>query len=153
MRIMTLPRIFLLVLCGLASASLLSAKEASWSEDYAASVERAKQEKKPILLLFTGSDWCPPCKAMDSKVFASEAFGSYATENLVLVKADFPRRQPLAPEVKKQNDALAQSFGVQYFPTVVLLSPSGEVLGQTVGAKLNTPDAFLKMVREAVAKS
>lgn len=89
---------------------------------------------------------------MESRVFSSEAFASYASDHLVLIKADFPR-QPQDAEIKRQNQKLAETYGVEGFPTVLLLSSGGEVLSRTVGARYTTPEGFLEMVREAVKAS
>ena len=45
-------------------------------------------EKKMVLMDFTGSDWCPPCKALEKNVLSSPAFEAFAKENLVLVQVD-----------------------------------------------------------------
>jgi len=146
-----LPRsVFLFAaLCAVLPWSLSAADEAGWSEDYAASVERAKAEDKPILLLFTGSDWCYYCKVMDKEVFSTAAFNEFADENLILVKADFPRNREVPADVKEQNEKLAGRYGIQGFPTMLVLSAEGKILGKTVGAQLSKPDDFIAMVREA----
>ncbi|MGI9518063.1 MAG: hypothetical protein ACR2NP_13500, partial [Pirellulaceae bacterium] len=43
------------------STRSLSADEDAWSTDATAAAEQAAEEKRDMLLLFTGSDWCPPC--------------------------------------------------------------------------------------------
>jgi protein disulfide-isomerase len=37
------------------------------------------------------------------------------------VELDYPRRTPQALEVKKQNNELQQAFGIQGFPTILLM--------------------------------
>lgn len=146
---------FLLIACLVFGPWAYSAEvQANWREDFTASVSEATAAGKPVLLLFTGSDWCPPCKMMESRVFASEAFVEYANEHLVLVEADFPRRTPQEAELKERNAALAEKFGIEAFPTILLLSPSGDrILSKTVGAQYTTPDAFIGMMRKALSDS
>ena len=43
-----------------------------WLIDAEKAKEQAKKEGKAILMDFTGSDWCPPCKQLKSKVFDSQ---------------------------------------------------------------------------------
>ena len=41
---------------------------AGWTDNFTAAVGKAKAEKKPILALFTGSDWCPPCQQLEKNI-------------------------------------------------------------------------------------
>jgi len=62
-----------------------------WTNDYSAAKKTAAQERKDILLDFTGSDWCGWCVKLNNEVFSKDTFKSYADKNLVLVDLDFPR--------------------------------------------------------------
>ena len=104
-----------------------------WSTDYEASLKKAAAEKRMVLLEFTGSDWCPPCKMQAREVFDKPEFSKFAEENLVPVKLDFPRNAPQSDELKAANRALAEKFGVDGFPTVVLLDSTGAELAREVG--------------------
>ena len=42
--------------------------------DYAAAKIKAAAEQKPLLLEFTGSDWCPPCMRLNKEVFSQKVF-------------------------------------------------------------------------------
>jgi thioredoxin-related protein len=117
-----------------------------WSTDYQASIAAAASAKKPILLEFTGSDWCPPCMKQNKDVFEQAAFEDYAKEKLVLVKLDFPRRKEQAPEVKERNQQLAAQYEVQGFPTIILLSPDGKELAREVGYKGGGVAGFIDWV-------
>ena len=102
-----------------------------WYDNLEQAEAVAQKEGKPILVDFTGSDWCVWCKRLKNEVFSKDAFVDYAKENLILVKIDFPENIPQSPETKFYNDQLAQRFGVQGYPTIVLLSSNGSVLGVT----------------------
>jgi thioredoxin-related protein len=101
----------------------VAAEESQWSDKPDEAVAAAKKEKKDILLLFTGSDWCPPCKKLEREVFADEDFYAEAEGHFVFVKFDFLKNSPLRDEVKKKNDEWSQKFGVDSFPTIVLIDP------------------------------
>ena len=73
-------------------------------------MDKAKAEKKMVLMDFTGSDWCPPCKALHKNVLTSPEFEAYADKNLVLVEVDFPRTKPQTEELKAANKALAEKY-------------------------------------------
>ena len=84
----------------------------AWSTDLPKAMEQAKAEKKAVLLDFTGSDWCPPCKELHKKVLVSKEFEDYAETKLVLVVVDFPKSKPQSDELKKANEALAPASSV-----------------------------------------
>lgn len=99
---------------------------ADWLDDFAAAIEKSKKDKKPILALFTGSDWCPPCQRLEKNVFLQPAFKDFAKQHLVTLFLDFPREAKLDDGVKKQNDDLAKKFSVEAYPTLIILSADGQ---------------------------
>jgi protein disulfide-isomerase len=107
--------------------------EGQWLTDLAKAQEQAKKEKKMVLVDFTGSDWCPPCKALHKNVLSSEDFLNYAKDNLVLVEIDFPRGKPQTPELKKTNKELAKKHNITGYPTVVVFDSEGKELSKDVG--------------------
>ena len=115
--------------------------ESGWLVDYKKAQEQAKSDKKLLLLNFTGSDWCPGCIMLARDVFATEQFKDYANKNFVLVEIDFPRSRLQRPEVAEQNQTLAEHFGIQVFPTVVILNSDGKKIGGLIGYD---PDAGVK---------
>ena len=109
------------------------AGEPVWLTDLDAAKAQGVKENKPVLVDFTGSDWCPPCKQLHKVVFESAEFAAVASK-YVLVELDYPKSKPQAPELKAKNAALSKQFGITGFPTVLLLdAKTGEVFGKTVG--------------------
>ena len=96
-----------------------------------------------VLLDFTGSDWCPWCIKFDHEVLSTDKFAAYAKNKLVLVLLDFPRSRPQSDSLKRANQELAKRFGVNGYPTYVLLSYAGKELGRQVGYAEGGPDAFI----------
>src|SRR5437763_15923843 len=97
----------------------------SWHNNLDEAKQLATQSHKYILLNFSGSDWCGPCIRMHKEIFDSEAFQQYASANLVLVNADFPRlrKNQLAKEQTTQNEALAEQYDHEgKFPYTALLN-------------------------------
>jgi protein disulfide-isomerase len=99
--------------------------------DFAAAKEKAKASNRYMLLDFSGSDWCGWCIKLDEEVFSRRAFKSYARDNLVCVLLDFPRRKKLSKSLTEQNKNLSSEYGVRGFPTVLVLSPAGEIVART----------------------
>lgn len=127
-----------------------AAAAGAWSTDYDGSLRRAAQEKKPVLLDFTGSDWCIWCKRLDAEVFSQKPFVDYARDHLILVTIDFPNQKPQSDAEKRRNDELSKRFDVDGYPTVILLSPDGHVLGRT-GYMEGGAKTFVRELKRFVA--
>ncbi len=125
--------------------------EVSWTEDYAAAAKSAADGGKYMLLNFTGSDWCGWCIRLDREVFTQTAYQEYAAENLISVKLDFPRSRELPEAVIAQNDALQEKYGVRGYPTILILSPSGDLVAQT-GYRPGGPEAYVEHLKEIIAR-
>lgn len=120
-----------------------SAQEAEWLTDLTKAKDKARDEKKMVLIDFNGSDWCPPCKALRKDVFSSPQFVAYAKTNLVLVDIDFPMHKKQTEELKKANQSLAEKFGVEGYPTVVVLSTDGNELKKETGYSGQSAKEFI----------
>ena len=128
-------------LLSLAFSATLRA-EPSWETDYKKAQGQAKADKKLLLVDFTGSDWCGWCIKLNREVFSRPEFKDYATKNLVLLEVDFPRAKALPDAVRKQNQELAYQYGIQGFPTVVVLDGEGHKVGE-LGYMEGGPSAFI----------
>lgn len=74
------------------------AKVGVWTQDYDAAITLAKEKSLPVMLNFTGSDWCGWCKLMDKQVFSTDDWTKWATNNIVLVFLDFPQDRTSSPK-------------------------------------------------------
>ena len=117
-----------------------------WTMDFDAAKELAAEKELPILINFTGSDWCGWCKLMDKKVFADEAWKEFSGEYALLVTIDFPKDKSIVPEkYVERNKALKAEFGVRGYPTYIILDSDGETrLGQLGASRDKTPESFIK---------
>jgi len=74
------------------TASIQSDAE-TWETDLNKAIALSYETKKPIMLFFTGSDWCGWCIRLQNEVFRTETFTKWAEENVILVELDFPRKK------------------------------------------------------------
>ena len=114
-----------------ATAMCAWAADSEWTESLKEAQAAAKSSGKPILVNFTGSDWCPWCIKLEKEIFASDEFKKWASANVVLMTADFPRSKQQAADLKQQNKALAAQFKVTGYPTVVFMDADGTELGRS----------------------
>ncbi|MCS7090058.1 MAG: thioredoxin family protein [Verrucomicrobiota bacterium] len=112
---------------------LTTAAEPVWLEDLPQALEKAKAEKKQVLVNFTGSDWCGFCIRLKKDVFDGKEFAEYANKRLVLVEVDFPRKKQQSEARKSANEKLSNQYKVEGFPTLVLLDANGKELRRMVG--------------------
>ena len=98
--------------------SVSQAQELKWYTDVKEAIKVSNKEKKPLLLFFTGSDWCGWCIRLQKEVLKTPEFNKWASEKVILVELDFPRRTAQPEAIKTQNNELQQVFGIQGFPTI-----------------------------------
>ena len=117
----------------LSVVQLIAQEQADTTVEWRLNIEEAKQaaadKGAPILMVFSGSDWCRPCIQMRQEVWNNPVFQEYARESLVLLELDFPARKKnkLSPEQTAHNEALAEEYNPKgEFPTAVLIGPEGK---------------------------
>lgn len=126
---------------------------------------KAASEKKTVLLVFSGLQWCPPCRYFEKVVLSTSQFKAFASKNLVVLNLDFPMgggdvsvaidgenydyssSVAHAAEIKE----LQEKYEIKGFPTALLLDKNGEVLFSQIGA----PDgvkSFISSIKKNLKK-
>ncbi len=102
----------------------------NWQTDFEEAKQLATKQNKLILIYFTGSDWSQPCKMLNKDFFYTEKFQKIATENLILVRVNSPRRPDLISGFQKgKNLELKKRYNQKILPTVILTDANGTSLG------------------------
>ncbi len=137
----------------LACGALLqaAAAELEWLTDLPKAQAKAKEEKKLVLMDFTGSDWCGWCIKLHKEVFSKPEFAEYAAKNLVLVEVDFPRKKKQSPELKKANAALQEKYKIEGYPTIIVLDSDGRKIGE-LGYQPGGPKPFIEKLEKLKKK-
>lgn len=132
--------------------ALEGAKIGEWTMDFEAAKQIASEKKVPLLLNFTGSDWCGWCMLMDRQVFSKPAWKQYATKNAMLVTLDFPRDSSIVPEkYADRNNELRDHFDVSGYPTYLVLDSDGNtVLGKLGAGKEKTAKSFIEEFKDVI---
>lgn len=158
-------KIFTTILCSLFLLCTLNAQKKTkdvkvdshklrWQLDYNKARKISQEQKKPILLYFTGSDWCGACIQLEENYFSKNAFIKLA-DKFVLVELDFPKNKEILREAYIDvYMALRKKYNAQGFPTVIVLDTDENVIGRTSGYRGdNTKRIYtnlLKAVLEAI---
>ncbi len=110
-----------------------------WVTSLAEAREAASRAGKPLLVEF-GAKWCGFCKKLDRETFSQESVVRFVNDSFVAVQIDVDKE----PE-------LARKYEIGGLPTVVFLSPGGEVLARLEGFR--PPDTFLLEARKSAETS
>ncbi|MEC3965124.1 thioredoxin family protein [Flagellimonas halotolerans] len=132
-----------------ACAGILQAQE--WQDNFDDALAKAAVENKPIVLVFSGSDWCAPCIRLKKHVFDSGEFKAYASEHYVMYDADFPRKKKnqLPEEKLNVNKSLAEKYNPKgYFPLVVVMDKNQNVLGTTGFVARTSPEKYIRTLNK-----
>lgn len=119
-----------------------------WTSDFKAAKMKAAEEKKSLLIDFTGSDWCGWCIKLNKEVFDHAPFKDGVKDKFVLVELDFPRdTSKVTEEVMAQNQELKSEYSVRGFPTILLTDEEGKPFAST-GYQKGGPEAYVTHLNE-----
>ena len=106
----------------------------NWLTDLSKAKVEATSSKKPILVLFTGSDWCAPCKMLKEDFFDSDEFET-KSKQFVLLMIDIPRRTDIiTEEQRKKNFEVVRKYNKEgSYPNLVALDDNLKVIGELSG--------------------
>lgn len=119
-----------------------------WNTDFDIAKSKAATEKKNILLLFTGSDWCGRCTELEKKVWQSPEFKAEAEKHWILLRANFLQKKgvPDPVNVNDMNMILTERYNRNgFFPYIVILDKHGRIIGKTGYEKLDTVKEYIQL--------
>ncbi len=128
----------------------IPAETAVWITDPNDALQKSAATRRPLLINFTGSDWCVWCHRVRDEIFVQKHFLSYAADNLILLEVDSPRQKKLPAELEKQNNALKEKYAVEGYPTLLLLDADGKELGR-LGYMQGGPKTFVRELKRLIA--
>lgn len=143
-----MKKTFVLSLATAVCSVALAGLPPAFTGDYDAALKRAAKENKPVLAIFSGSDWCPPCMALERNYLSKTAFTQAVTNDLVLLFVDSPRDKSYMTEAaKKLNPELFKRYRIRGVPTLMLLDAKGGKIGG-VSRSREAPGAWGKSIVE-----
>ncbi len=116
--------------CALLAPAVLAAPATlSWQTDLLAAMAQAQKEGKLVLIEFTGSDWCTYCIELKRTLLSTPEFAAYVSPAFVPVQIDVPIRRKLDPQLLARNKEICERYKVPGYPTLMVLTPQGQVVG------------------------
>lgn len=113
-----------------------------WLTSYEAALDAAQAQKKPVLTVFTGSDWCPHCRTLEEQVLHTQTFRAWADGRVVLLLIDLPK-QGISAEERALRSRVCITHHVRTFPSVVLIDPEGQKIAAQTGYLGQSADAWV----------
>ena len=125
-----------------------------WVESLEQAVSESDSTGKPIMFVFSGSDWCSYCQRLEQEVLQTPEFESWSSQNVIKVMVDFPQYHNLSASIARQNQNLKNHFASQLrgYPTVLLVQADGTVLGRS-GYVAGGPMPWISKVDPIVRRS
>ena len=109
-----------------------SSTPAGFTDNLDEALAKAKKDGKFVYVCFSGSDWCGWCQKLEREVFAQPEFIPAVEKDYVLVFIDFPgNKGVLSDRAKKENPKLVKKYGIEGFPTALILDGDGKKVGET----------------------
>ncbi len=145
-------RMFVSAVVLAACARSAPAQPVQWRSDYNSARKEATEKGRPILLDF-GTENCMWCKKLDLSTLRDPVIVRLLNDNFVSLRVDAER-----------ETTLAQTLRISQYPTMVLASPDGKIIGvlegyqeapqlseqlQKVSAYYGTPDWMNRDYQEA----
>ncbi|KQC29243.1 thioredoxin family protein [Flagellimonas eckloniae] len=112
--------------------------EIVWHTDFEDAKTVAKKEKKNILIYFTGSDWCSPCKKLKTDLFDTNDF-KQISKKFTLLYVDIPRNHDLiSGDQMAHNKKLLSQFNKKgVFPLFKIVKSSEKIVDEYSGYSMN----------------
>ena len=104
----------------------------NWLTSYDEAMAKAQQSGRPVLTVFTGSDWCPHSKTLENNVLDTDLFRAWAEPNVVLLMIDLPQ-EGISQAVRSERSQVCLKYGVRTFPSVLLIGPDGSKIALQAG--------------------
>jgi thioredoxin-related protein len=120
-----------------------------WLRSYDEAMAAAERTGRPVLTIFTGSDWCPHCVTLEKKVLDSQQFLAWAENRVVLLMIDLPQ-QGISQDERNARSRVCIKYGIRTFPNTVLIAPDGAKIMAQSGYHGQTPEAWLAALEKHV---
>jgi len=122
-----------------------AASGAEWLSSYDEAMASAREQGRPVLTIFTGSDWCPHCRILEEKVLHTETFQAWADDRLVLLMIDLPQ-QGISAEERRARSRVCVKYGIRAFPSALLVAPDGEKIAVQSGYLGQSPENWVAVM-------
>lgn len=111
------------------SSTLFAAGELKWFS-LKEGMERAKAEKKPMIVDFFYGKGCPRCEFLQKNVYNDPAIAKKIMDDFIPIKVDLTRK------LSADEEALGKKYDYKNDCLLLFLDPSGNIIKDPSGKKL-----------------
>ncbi len=123
------------------------AQEVEMIHDWNEAKELAENENKQILIILTGSEWCAPCKKMDTRVIDNPDFQEYAEQNLILFMIDLPGGGlVIDSKVYQDYEKFKNKYQSSALPSLILTEEDGTKIKTLKGKMFRIKNVMKQLV-------
>jgi thioredoxin-related protein len=119
-----------------------------WERSISSALKKSKQQKKPVLLVFSNPKQDAKCKKFETTIMGSHEFKTYTGQNLIAVKYDIGK--PMGKKAKIQVKKMIEHYGIKKYPSALILDSSNKKLGTLrIG---EDPEEFVIMMKSIASR-
>lgn len=126
-----------------------------WMEDEPKALRASRKTGKPLLVWFTDSKNSAACKTLSTELLNKDEFETWATENTVRLVVDQnpPGAKKLDAQTRLQltNRELKKKYAARGYPTMMVIAPSGEVIGRYTGYRRGKEDFLWGQMKQGLS--
>ena len=141
---------------------LASSKRGPWESSETVAKQRSIREGKPLLIWFAADEGSPMSKAISQELFSQRDFGQWADEKLIRLKVNstISVKDPTLDgldtiskelDIKSYVNTLKKRYKIMGTPSLIMLNPSGEVIGRYRGYKRGDADFTWGLLKQGEA--
>ena len=132
------------------------AAELSWLTDLSQAQTQAKAEKKSVLLVFSGSDWCPPCVeempslnkfAADFKDKGVVVLGVSVDKDAAAYKNFIRNLDPAFLTARDPDMKINLEYGTVQYPETYIIDSHGKVVNKIISSANWTDNKMVSYVQ------
>jgi thioredoxin-related protein len=123
-----------------------------WLESETQAFREAKKTGKPVLIWFNDKQ-IPASNTISTELLSTRDFENWAHENTVRLVVDMNPTGKDADEVFRRtvhNRELKKKYNARGFPTMIVVSPSSEVIGRYTGYRRGKEDFIWGQMKQGV---
>lgn len=135
-------RLWAAVIACIACQAAVGRAADTWLTSYDDALAAAERTGRPVLTVFTGSDWCLHCRNLEEKVLHTDTFSRWADGRVVLLVIDLPQ-QGISAEERQARSRVCIKYGVRSFPSTLLIAPDGSRIAGQSGYTGQPADAWV----------
>ncbi len=119
---------------------------------------KAKKENKIVFVIFSGLEWCGPCKRYDKNIVQTSAFKNFAKQKFVFVTIDRKRNGKTVVEVDGKKTSASKSslkdvnkkYPHRGVPYSIMLASNGEKLYDVLGGPTISTEEFVETLKSKI---